>query len=159
MFCHITQNWRGRPLDSLEAVVNLIGSTTTAAGLRIRASLDAVHYEKGIVITDDEIAAVNLQPARLRGEMSWNRDSVVVVTNLARLGLPRQRRHRPQRGGRAVIRSRNAHPSRFARSEWIRSDRNPPRGGRSGRLDFGPPAALRPSAWVAPGVPACLPAR
>ena len=33
MFCHITQNWRGRPLESLETVVNLIGSTTTAAGL------------------------------------------------------------------------------------------------------------------------------
>jgi Rhodopirellula transposase DDE domain len=71
MFCHITQNWRGRPLESLETVVNLIGSTTTAAGLRIRASLDAGHYEKGIVVTDDEMAAVNLQPARLRGEWSY----------------------------------------------------------------------------------------
>ena len=71
MFCHITQNWRGRPLESLEAVVNLIGSTTTAAGLRIRASLDKGRYEKGIVVTPDEMAAVNLQPARVRGEWSY----------------------------------------------------------------------------------------
>lgn len=71
MFCHITQNWRGRPLESLEAVVNLIGSTTTSAGLRIRASLDKRRYDKGIVVTPDEMAKVNLQPARVRGEWSY----------------------------------------------------------------------------------------
>ncbi len=71
MFCHITQNWRGRPLESLEAVVNLIGSTTTAAGLRIRASLDKRTYEKGIAVTPEEMASVNLQPARVRGEWTY----------------------------------------------------------------------------------------
>jgi len=56
MFCHITQNWRGRAPESLEAVVNLVGSTTTVAGLCIRANLDAGRYEKGTVVTDDEKA-------------------------------------------------------------------------------------------------------
>jgi hypothetical protein len=40
LFCHITQNWRGRPLVSLEVIVNLIGNTTTCAGLKVRAELD-----------------------------------------------------------------------------------------------------------------------
>ena len=40
MFCHITQNWRGRPLETVEAIVSLIGSTTTKAGLRIKTALD-----------------------------------------------------------------------------------------------------------------------
>jgi Rhodopirellula transposase DDE domain len=71
MFCHITQNWRGLPLESLEAVVNLIGSTTTAAGLRIRAGLDRRTYEKGIAVTPEEMASVNLLPARVRGEWSY----------------------------------------------------------------------------------------
>ncbi|MGB8929722.1 MAG: ISAzo13 family transposase [Anaeromyxobacteraceae bacterium] len=71
MFCHITQNWRGRPLESLETVVNLIGSTTTAAGLRIRAGLDKNRYAKGIAVTDEEMAALNVQIARVRGEWSY----------------------------------------------------------------------------------------
>ena len=40
MFCHITQNWRGRPLIDHEVIVNLIGSTTTREGLTIQAALD-----------------------------------------------------------------------------------------------------------------------
>ncbi len=71
MFCHITQNWRGRPLESLETVINLIGSTTTAAGLRIRAGLDRNRYAKGIAVTDEEMAALNVQIARVRGEWSY----------------------------------------------------------------------------------------
>ena len=48
MFCHITENWRGRPLVSRAVIVNLIGSTKTATGLRIRAELDTNSYETGI---------------------------------------------------------------------------------------------------------------
>lgn len=70
MFCHITHNWRGRPLESVETVVNLIGSTTTSEGLRIRASVDETEYEKGIKITDDELEAVNLRRSRVHGQ--WN---------------------------------------------------------------------------------------
>ena len=47
MFCHITANWRGRPLVSREVVVNLIASTTTWQGLKIKAGLDENRYEAG----------------------------------------------------------------------------------------------------------------
>ena len=70
MFCHITQNWRGRPLVSHEVIVNLIANTTTKAGLTIQAELDSGTYATGIKITDDELAAVNIQRAEFHGE--WN---------------------------------------------------------------------------------------
>jgi len=70
MFCHITQNWRGRPLVSHDVIINLIASTTTKAGLEIRAELDKGVYPTGIKVTDDELAAVNIQRANFRGD--WN---------------------------------------------------------------------------------------
>jgi hypothetical protein len=70
MFCHITQNWRGRPLRSRAIVVNLIGHTTTKAGLRIQAELDAAAYKKGIKVSDEEMAAINLEKESFHGE--WN---------------------------------------------------------------------------------------
>jgi hypothetical protein len=70
MFCHITQNWRGRPLVSHDVIINLIASTVTAQGLRIKAALDPKTYPLGIKITDDELAAVNIQPASFHGD--WN---------------------------------------------------------------------------------------
>lgn len=70
MFCHITRNWRGRPLESLEVVVNLIASTTTTKGLRVRAGLDADEYPTGIKVTDTTMAALRLKPDKFHGE--WN---------------------------------------------------------------------------------------
>ena len=70
MFCHITQNWRGRPLVSHEVIINLIAATSTQQGLRIQAELDAGSYPTGIKVTDDELAAVNLKPADFHGD--WN---------------------------------------------------------------------------------------
>ena len=70
MFCHITQNWRGRPLVSHEVILSLIAATSTRQGLTIQAELDAGHYPTGIKITDDELAAVNLKPADFHGD--WN---------------------------------------------------------------------------------------
>ena len=70
MFCHITQNWRGRPLRSLEIIVSLIGGTTTSTGLSIRAELDTKSYPKGIVVSDEELAAVRMRKASFHGE--WN---------------------------------------------------------------------------------------
>jgi hypothetical protein len=60
MFCHIQQNWRGRPLTDRLAVVELIGATTTKTGLKIDCAVDPRTYEKGIKISDAEMAAVNL---------------------------------------------------------------------------------------------------
>jgi hypothetical protein len=70
LFCFITKNWRGRPLTSYEVIVNLIASTTTAGGLLVKAALDPGHYETGIEVTDEELAGVNLTPAKFHGE--WN---------------------------------------------------------------------------------------
>jgi hypothetical protein len=70
MFCHITENWRGRPLESVEAIVSLIGSTTTKTGLRIKAGLDKNSYAKGISVSDTDLASINVQPARFHGD--WN---------------------------------------------------------------------------------------
>ncbi|MHB8416419.1 MAG: ISAzo13 family transposase, partial [Acidiferrobacteraceae bacterium] len=70
MFCHITQNWRGRPLVSHEVIVNLIANTTTQAGLKIRAELDRGVYPIGLKITDAELAKLNLKLAKFHGD--WN---------------------------------------------------------------------------------------
>jgi len=70
MFCHITANWRGRPLISRQVVINLIGSTTTRSGLRIKAGLDENTYAKGIKISDAEHAALRIERNVFHGE--WN---------------------------------------------------------------------------------------
>ena len=70
MFCHITQNWRGKPLRSRAVVVNLIGNTTTRTGLKVRAELDTNTYPTGIEVSEEELAAVNIKRARFHGD--WN---------------------------------------------------------------------------------------
>jgi transposase len=70
LFCHITQNWRGRPLVSLEVIVNLIGNTTTRSGLTVQAELDTGAYPTGVKIADADFGAVQLQPAAFHGD--WN---------------------------------------------------------------------------------------
>jgi hypothetical protein len=70
MFCHITHNWRGRPLLSRETVVELIGSVTTAQGLRVRAALDENTYAAGIKVSDEELDAIHIERDEFHGE--WN---------------------------------------------------------------------------------------
>jgi Rhodopirellula transposase DDE domain len=70
MFCHITQNWRGRPLVSHEVIINLISNTATKQGLIIKAELDRETYPTGIKVTDEQLAAVNMTPDTFHGE--WN---------------------------------------------------------------------------------------
>ncbi|UUZ64466.1 ISAzo13 family transposase [Polaromonas sp. P1-6] len=70
MFCHITNNWRGRPLLTRQIVVQLIGSVTTEQGLRVRAALDENVYDAGVKITDDELAAMAIERDEFHGE--WN---------------------------------------------------------------------------------------
>jgi len=70
MFCHITENWRARPLISREVVVQLIGATTTAAGLEIKAALDKSPYQSGIKVSDKQIQSINLFREEFHGE--WN---------------------------------------------------------------------------------------
>ena len=70
MFCHITRNWRGRPLTSYAAIVQLIGNTTTTKGLQIRAELDDHTYPVKEKVTPEQMANVRLTPAEFHGE--WN---------------------------------------------------------------------------------------
>lgn len=70
LFSFISMNWRGRPLLSYEAVVNLIGGTTTKSGLRVKALLDTREYEPGEKITDDEMRSLRMTPHRFHGD--WN---------------------------------------------------------------------------------------
>ena len=71
MFCHITDNWRGRPLESREVVVSLsIGATTTAKGLRIQAVLDPGPYPTGVKVSDAEMTALQIERAAFHGD--WN---------------------------------------------------------------------------------------
>jgi Rhodopirellula transposase DDE domain len=68
MFCHITENWRGQPLTSCEVIVNLIAATKTMAGLPVKAALDEHEYSTGLRVTDEDMAAVHLKPAKFHGE-------------------------------------------------------------------------------------------
>jgi Rhodopirellula transposase DDE domain len=70
MFCHITQTWRGTPLTSRFAVVELIASTTTKAGLIVRCELDSRIYPKGIKVSDQEMASINIKGDAFHPE--WN---------------------------------------------------------------------------------------
>ena len=70
MFSFITQNWRGRPLVSHQAIVNLIASTTTRTGLVVKAALDTEHYDTAIKVADEELARLRLTPLPFHGE--WN---------------------------------------------------------------------------------------
>ena len=70
LFSYITINWRGKPLHSLETIVNLIGATTTSTGLEVYARLDDGSYPDKIRVPDDVIAAVNLHGDAFHPE--WN---------------------------------------------------------------------------------------
>ena len=70
LFSFITQNWRGRPLVSHEAIVSLIASTTTRTGLIVKAALDTTQYDTAIKVSDAELTALNLTRHRFHGD--WN---------------------------------------------------------------------------------------
>jgi hypothetical protein len=70
LFSFISQNWRAQPLVSYRVIVELISATTTKTGLTVRCELDTQQYPKGIVVSDAEMAALNIKPAEFHGE--WN---------------------------------------------------------------------------------------
>ncbi len=61
LFCHITQNWRGKPLTSRLAIVELIAATTTTTGLTVACELDTNDYPKGLKVSNAEMASLNIQ--------------------------------------------------------------------------------------------------
>jgi Rhodopirellula transposase DDE domain len=70
LFCHLTENWRGRALLTFETLVELIGHTRTTTGLRVKAKLDKRRYKTGVVVTKDEMGDLALQPHVFHGD--WN---------------------------------------------------------------------------------------
>ena len=70
MFSFVSLNWRGKPLESLEIVVNLIAATKTSTGLKVYARLDDGSYERGVDVTDEQLAAVNITRHSFHGD--WN---------------------------------------------------------------------------------------
>lgn len=71
MFCHMTENWRGRPLIDHAVIVQLIGNTTTTTGLAIQVELDQNVYPTGMAISDQQMKELNLSRAKFHGE-DWN---------------------------------------------------------------------------------------
>jgi predicted ArsR family transcriptional regulator len=70
MFSFVSLNWRGKPLESLEMIINLIANTSTSTGLKLYARLDDRTYQPGIEITDEQLAAVNINRHTFHGD--WN---------------------------------------------------------------------------------------
>jgi hypothetical protein len=70
LFSFITQNWRGRPLVSHQAIISLIAATTTQAGLIVKAALDTNHYETRLKVTNAELDRLRIKPEPFHGD--WN---------------------------------------------------------------------------------------
>jgi hypothetical protein len=70
LFCHITENWRGKPLRTFETVVQLIGKVSTTTGLRVKAKLDRRSYATGVVVSDKEMKKLELHRESFHGD--WN---------------------------------------------------------------------------------------
>jgi len=70
LFSFISQNWRAKPLVSYRVIVELISATTTKTGLTVHCELDTGQYPSGIVVTDADMAAINIKRAQFHGE--WN---------------------------------------------------------------------------------------
>ena len=70
LFSQISKNWRGRPLETIAVIINLISSTTTETGLRVKCTLDTKQYQTGIKIDDKELGSINIQRNSFHGE--WN---------------------------------------------------------------------------------------
>jgi hypothetical protein len=70
MFSFVSLNWRGKPLESLEIIINLIASTQTNTGLKVYTRLDEGSYQRGIEVTDEQLAAVNITRNEFHGD--WN---------------------------------------------------------------------------------------
>ena len=70
LFSFITQNWRGKPLVSLQTIVQLIAATTTETGLKVRCAIDPKTYPAGVKVTDRELEAIDILRHSFHGD--WN---------------------------------------------------------------------------------------
>ena len=81
MFSYITLNWRGVPLISREAIVQLIGNTTTTTGLKIKSQIDYRKYEKGREVDDRDFESIGIVLDKFHGEWNYR------IEPMARIGI------------------------------------------------------------------------
>lgn len=79
LFSQISKNWRGKPLETLETIVNLIASTTTVTGLKVTCAVDKNIYERGIKVSDEELEGINIQRNKFCGNWNYTISPVVNV--------------------------------------------------------------------------------
>ena len=70
LFSYISMNWKGRPLENYEVIVNLIGATTNSKGLKVKCISDEWEYERGIQVSEEQMGSINLIRNEWRGD--WN---------------------------------------------------------------------------------------
>jgi hypothetical protein len=70
LFCYISKNWQGKPLVDVDTAINLIGSTTTATGLKVICQRDDTVYELGKTVSDEDFESINMENITPFG--SWN---------------------------------------------------------------------------------------
>ena len=80
MFSFVSLNWRGKPLESLEVIVNLIAATSTSTGLKLYARLDDNVYERGVEITDQQLATVNITRDAFHGDWNYTVNPSVITS-------------------------------------------------------------------------------
>jgi Rhodopirellula transposase DDE domain len=99
LFSFITQNWRAKPLVSYRVIVDLIAATTTETGWKVHCELDANSYPKGIVVSDDEMASLNIKRADFHGE--WNYS--IAPSNQSKKAVIASRTLRKDEGGALAL--------------------------------------------------------
>ena len=70
LFSQISKNWRGRPLETIAIIINLISATTTKTGLKVNCTFDPKQYQTGIKVDDEELEGINIRRNDFHGE--WN---------------------------------------------------------------------------------------
>jgi len=70
LFSFISQNWRGKPLVSHQVIIDLIAATTTTTGLTVKSKIDANIYERGLRVSDQQMAELQLRREKFHGD--WN---------------------------------------------------------------------------------------
>lgn len=70
LFCYISKSWQGKPLLDIPTVVELIGSTTTKAGLKVKCVVDYSEYKTGIKVSDEDMARIDI--TQFGNETGWN---------------------------------------------------------------------------------------
>ena len=96
LFCHITQNWRGRPLANRLAVVELIGATTTKTGLKVESALDTRSYQKGIRVSNAEMNGLDITGDQFHPQWNYTIRAEAAVKIAAVIVRRRLRRQAPR---------------------------------------------------------------